>query len=147
MRKLIGMVDFVCENTYKWELILNYANFLKQPLELGMFVPCDEDGNLIEHPRPIEGDLGNIIYKDLFYKYKQAKERVLFEGFQYCESQKNGIELNLQLFISPYTKDGRIYLTKKETNGYHSWFQLFTIEDLVQCDLTLTDSAIKKLGL
>lgn len=31
MKKLISMTDYV----------LDYANFLKQPLELYMFVPCD----------------------------------------------------------------------------------------------------------
>ena len=50
MKNLISMVDFILEQheqcisstnaTYK------YANFLKQPLELWMFVPCDENGDV-----------------------------------------------------------------------------------------------------
>ena len=35
--------------TYEKDLavIYNYANFLNQPLKLEMFVPCDEDGNVL----------------------------------------------------------------------------------------------------
>jgi len=48
--KLISMTDFVLESNKKiaqshsrvdcGNLIFNYAKFLKQPLELWMFVPC-----------------------------------------------------------------------------------------------------------
>ena len=148
MRKLIGMVDFVLQD--KGSILnMQYANFLKQPLELGMFVACCQDGNILEDPEFHEPNCKNEIgdYDELRYEYQQAQERVLFEGFKYCESQRMGIKLKLNLFISPYTDKGRIYLTKKKTNGFYSWFQLFTIEDLIQCDLTLTDYAIKKLGL
>ena len=31
-------------------IIENYAKFLKQPLKLEMFVPCDDDGNILENP-------------------------------------------------------------------------------------------------
>ena len=65
--KLISMTDFVLgieQNSYtktekyniiEWQSkcesfdkIIKYANFLKQPLKLGMFVPCDENGNVLE---------------------------------------------------------------------------------------------------
>ena len=58
-RKLISMVEFVKEIDHRvntgelkeWKFvdcIRRYANFLNQPLTLGMFVPCDEDGNVLE---------------------------------------------------------------------------------------------------
>ena len=31
--------------------MFKYANFLKRPLELGMFIPCDKDGNVLEKPQ------------------------------------------------------------------------------------------------
>lgn len=34
----------------KLNTIERYAKFLKQPIELWMFVPCDEDGNVLEEP-------------------------------------------------------------------------------------------------
>ena len=127
MRKLIGMTDFVCENTYKWELILNYANFLKQPQEKWMFVPCNEEGNVLEEPVKWKQsiDFGWLDAK----KYQQAKERVLFEGCVYDE-EMDAVRNNIGLMM---------YSVKYESND--------AIEDLVKYYLTLTDSAIKKLGL
>ncbi len=57
---LIPMTDFVNnvgnmenypshEKALSW--IYNYATFLKQPLKLEMFVPCDEGGNIIPIPK------------------------------------------------------------------------------------------------
>ena len=52
MKTLIGMTDFVLK---QYEQCIsstgrtyNYAKFLSQKLELWMFVPCDEDGNVFE---------------------------------------------------------------------------------------------------
>lgn len=51
--KLISMTDFVLQTYEKhddYKIIadecLLYANFLKQPLTLGIFVPCDDDSAL-----------------------------------------------------------------------------------------------------
>jgi len=58
MDKLISMVNFVLEqsgiyNTYESELelktIRSYANFLKQPLKLEMFVCVDDEGNVLKN--------------------------------------------------------------------------------------------------
>jgi len=77
--KLISMCDFVLyQDNSKNDFvdfkikILNYANFLKQPLELWMFVPCD-DGNVLEEP--IETIGGVEMYTK---QYQQAKDRCLF---------------------------------------------------------------------
>ena len=95
--RLKSMTDFVINkrkellrhSEYKNDLenyaniVYNYANFLKQPLNLGMFVPCDEDGDILEEPKNYEQQLLNMMteYNDEVYRYKQAKEKVLFEGF------------------------------------------------------------------
>ena len=62
----------------------NFDNFLKQALKLEMFVPCDEDGEILDEPRDYEQRLPNMMteYNDEIYRYKQAKEKVLFEGFE-----------------------------------------------------------------
>lgn len=80
--KLISMTDFVLEQeqpTYleKEEFedvyykIHNYANFLKKPLEICMFVPCDENGDILRD---------GVNWNKKFYQ--KAQERVLFEGFE-----------------------------------------------------------------
>jgi hypothetical protein len=84
MKNLISMTDFVLEKQIarikpilKLCYIESYANFLKQPLEKWMFVPCDEDGNVLE-------DCGLIPCYELD-QYRKAKERCLFESEnKYC---------------------------------------------------------------
>ena len=67
---------------------LRYANFVSQKPELWMFVPCDEDGNVLEEPEQYNSwlnkksiDWGKVPFNiDLhtFEKYQQAQYRVLF---------------------------------------------------------------------
>lgn len=55
----------------KFTLIYKYNNFLKQPLELRMLVPCDEEGNVLKIPA-MYSSIG------IQEKYQKAKERVLY---------------------------------------------------------------------
>ena len=82
------MTDFVIEQINEVMLdgtgtfcdrVGNYAKFLKQPLTLGMFIPCDEDGNVLEKPHE-EWELSYWDFSTKQGKYLKAKERVLFEG-------------------------------------------------------------------
>ena len=63
----------------------SYDSFLKQPLKLEMFVPCDEDGDILEEPEDYEQRLPNMMteYNDEIYRYEQAKEKVLFYDVDY----------------------------------------------------------------
>ncbi|WP_407487596.1 hypothetical protein [Elizabethkingia anophelis] len=77
------------------EAIKNYNQFLKQPLALWMFVPCDQNGNILSEPQMIEKRLGfdetEIDYNYAEVEvYKKAKERVLFEGFEIEKSKSSG---------------------------------------------------------
>ena len=82
--KLIPMTDFVLE---LWDdklmseiglLAVNYAQFLKTPLKLEMFVPCDDNGNVLED---IIGHGMIHNYSEKLKQYEQAKDKVLFDGF------------------------------------------------------------------
>jgi hypothetical protein len=154
--KLISMTDLVIERCNEkisfmtpmekvkravdaFNEIINYANFLKQPLTLGMFIPCDEKGNVLEEPMCM------LKYKKQVFKrseseleeckqYLQAKERVLFEGFKLIGSKH--VENNKHIVVGVGFK-----------NGMHK-----TVEDILKsCTeeyyVTLTQSAIKQLGL
>lgn len=84
--KLISMTDFVLQEKtggqqvnsitsqlyYELRIIKKYADFLKQPLKLEMFVPCDEKGNVLKEPSLVPSYELEI--------YRKAKEKVLFEG-------------------------------------------------------------------
>lgn len=83
--KLISMTDFVIQ---EWEkdlytddftkIVKNYADFLKQPLKLEMFIPCDDNGNVLED---IIGNGMIHNYSEKVKQYQQAKDKVLFKGF------------------------------------------------------------------
>ena len=69
-------------------IIENYAKFLKQPLKLEMFVPCDDDGNVLAEPKKPHtfasenSDEYIKKWKSEIEIYNKAKEKVLFEGFK-----------------------------------------------------------------
>lgn len=138
--KLISMTDFVIQNenmvkTTEIEMskdlynLAQYAHFLKQPLKLGMFVPCDEDDNVLEEPvysEPTsENEIGNL--DELIYQFNLAKDRVLFDGF----TVENGI----------------IFLSNKQILIQKSLLEKMKIEDIISANLILTQSSIKQLEL
>lgn len=151
MKHLVSMTDFVLEvereivkavhngerlSNYTSEKrlrkIFNYANFLKQPLTLGMFLPCVEEGNVLEEPRTCCsgsecGCMGmpyNYSSREELDEYEQAKERVLFKGF----------ELQGNKLIS---KIGEMDL---------NLINKIKIEDITG-SIELTESALKQIGL
>jgi len=64
--------------------IVRYAEFLKQPLELWMFVPCDENSNVLEEPlekcNPNWDEDSMCDWATECFFYEEAKERCLFDG-------------------------------------------------------------------
>lgn len=167
MGKLISMTDFVLKvvqtpninEAICWEQteerlnkIYQYSLFLKQPLQLGFFVPCDENGKVLDvREKPNKDDYwsdmktvfsGEQFGYDLaqWKKYEKAKERVLFKGFFY--------KFNID-------KDGKKWeYVKNEFPHVFSIEQLqrSTIEGLLtgfkeEYKIELTDSAIKQIGL
>lgn len=155
MKNLISTTDFVIKkdnndlSEHKIESIFRYAKFLKQTLEKWMFVPCklvDGVWVVLDNPKT-KSYTGNQegarkASKD-YDEYQEAKEKCLFEGFEYSESHQKGITYDLDLFIFPYGEN-RFGLTKKG-EGFRTWFQLFTVEDLVQCKIQLTENALKQI--
>lgn len=139
--KLISMTEFVLDKQRFKEdsdtaifKITNYANFLKQPLKLEMFVPCDEESNFFEEPRQVSPD--GIKWEEYLKKYQQAKEKVLFEGF---EIKDNVFLLNDKIFFA------------SAINAKQFFIHYQTIEDLsnhfLSNEIILTPNAIKQLGL
>ena len=92
--KLISMTSFVLQRDItdikQRDSIVKYANFLKLPLKLEMFVPCDEDGNVLEEPK-IEEEYVDERTTQIFAQYQydldKAKEKVLFEGIPIAQAK------------------------------------------------------------
>lgn len=128
-----------------FKMMFGYANFLKRPLELGMFIPCDLEENVLEEPESWdmylshdgnEKEIGGL--KKEVIQYQQAKERVLFEGVTVNYDKVNNGE---KAFII-YLKDIVICSYYKDVN-----FRFKTIEDLTSLGLTLTQTAIKTIKI
>jgi hypothetical protein len=131
--KLIGMTDFVLEQIKKLKSseinilqfrnsIENYAKFLKQPLELWMFVPCAVDGEVLEKPQKF----------DFFLKHKYQSYDIR-TGYKLDEYLKAKERCLFDFHIK---------------NAHHEiLFHNDTIEDLVGNGFILTPTAIKKIGL
>jgi len=142
--KLISMTDFVSNHIHSGcaveqiNKMRKYSEFLKKPLTLGMFIPCGDDGNILDFEvyqgfviigttrdakksKIRRGDIyGFRMYEGS--KYQQAQERVLFKGYY----------VNYNSIISP-------------CGGYldESRLKNKTIESLIGTDIQLTESAIK----
>lgn len=160
--KLISMTDFVFKMTSDKitqtdciNNIIDYARFLSQPLKLEMFVPCDEDGNVLEVSEhyeefarlnftneeiPIERRTLNYF---LCEEYQKAKERCLFEGFKHRILYDDDIVMNHDLQINLKTFSINLFTD----GGVLSTFSGNKIEYLVELGVTLTPTAIKQIGL
>lgn len=139
---LIPMTDFVVKESKTemkrnelWETqqlkslkrITNYAKFLKQPLKIEMFVPCDDEGNVLEKPKRDNFLTHGICRTDDFTKslkeYEKAKEKVLFENpLSSLDMIKDYIRARntLENFIDMQVSRGRIMKLNK--NGMNAIF-------------------------
>ena len=81
--------------------IINYANFVSQKPELWMFVPCDEEGNVLEEPKlPYEKATWCDKCEELnpdYAKWYNAQSKVLFKSWKWEGTliYKNGNYLDL----------------------------------------------------
>lgn len=144
----------VSDSEYR-RLIEAYDDFLEQPLKLEMFFPCDDDGNVLKEPKKTNyqvdvntkcsgwkylydsndkliGYYDDRKWKEDFVKYKQAKEKVLFEGFYW--------KVNYAVCMA---EDEMIYIN-------YEFMHNMTIDKFLTTiitDLQLTENAIKQIGL
>lgn len=156
--KLISMTEFVlneCKIRNKENAIINiynYAQFLIQPLTLGMFIPCNEEGNVWKFPPTQEewewckkdSTEAEQSFKQKEFYYQQSKNKVVFEGFE-LHNEKNVINREFGIVI---VFDAIISILTEGNNGLGGFYKNdVTIEDLVILDLTLAENAIKQIGL
>ena len=175
--KLISMVNFVLQQDItdikQRDSIVKYANSLRQPLKPEMFVPC-VDGNVLQEPKKTNyqvdvntkcsgwkylydnndkliGYYDDRKWKEDFVKYKQFKEKVLFEDSvlieetMYHQTKRVLIMLKsyptFRIFNQFYYRDGSIERQLFPNN------ENLRIEDLIKFELELTESAKKQIGL
>ena len=134
--RLKSMTDFVLEQIKNFnavvyddletasinliERIENYANFQKQPLKLEMFVPSDEDGNVLEEPK-IEEEYVDEHTTQIFAQYQydldKAKEKVLFELNSPVAVETMNYHISRNRNIEYLANFGSIKLTQNSLNS------------------------------
>lgn len=75
------------------EAILYYSNFLKTPLNLGMFISCDEKMNILKQPNHYRRFTSNDYlsenpkmsekWLEKCKEYKKAESKILFKDFEF----------------------------------------------------------------
>ena len=153
--KLISMTDFVenlrDEMTLKaplnfkqtkkyFDKVFYYSDFLKQPLKLEMFVPCDDDGNILEEPNDYFEDGEESIYSK---KYNESLNKILFFDFEIIDNEEDFIEIHFSkgnIWISIQDNSGMVL-----TDGYKVEFPIKRIEDLIYYNILLTPNATKRI--
>lgn len=157
--KLIPMTDFVIEyyshegyaDLQALKLMNNYANFLKKPLTLGMFVPVDTKGNILKEPRNYTswkslehnrkagtGKLESNVFEE-YKTYQNAEKKCLFEGFKIAYNGYSVVRITAE-----YDESIELSFNKNEKA-----FQNFPdVESLTYFpQILLNSNALKKLGL
>jgi hypothetical protein len=144
MKTLIPLSEFIRKSFDKvktseyavmeeYRSICLYSEFLQQPLNVNMFFPADDDGNILQRPGYYECFLNGsylnrsqLINYENCMMYKKAEEKVLFQ---------------VNCKVGTYNDKKAIYL-----NGVSpqliSDFNFLTIEDIVHWNLKLTPSAL-----
>ena len=164
--KLISITDFILSKAYKSKVIVSmhpespfsqiekiekYANFVKQPLTIGMFVPCDKKGNQMKQPFTV-GAKAKHHQRDYLDKYKEAEERVLFKDFKIGYNEQEKICQCILPLVLANVEGGFAATVMKQEEG-EDWMPIedyATIEDMtngLNFPFTLTPTAIKELGL
>ena len=136
----------------RYYLIQRYAYFLLKDIKIGMVVPCDEFGNILEEPlqEHYTDCTEEQNTKDWLYnleKYNEAKERVLFKGFKVVHIPKNGGSVYSDS-ISDSSGLIHLFWYSKITETWSLSHGLTTIENLaIFNSIELTETALKEIGL
>lgn len=122
----------------------NYRCFLRQPLKLWMFVPCNDDREVLVKPEPLAiGTQENFDkYEQNRCAYQKAKEKVLFEGFTYSSEEHTLIYEDCLIELE-YVNARGLFMEVFEK-------ECCLISDLLNIwssEPQLTNTALKKAGL
>lgn len=123
--------DNLLAESEKLKSIFNYAKFLSMPLELKMFVTCDENDSVMKEPT-VDAYMQPKEIDRQYEAFDKAKSEVIFEGFEYQEAKQ---ENHYCLIRFP---------DRNITPLYPKLWHGMTIEDLVKYSLTLTPQSKEK---
>lgn len=154
--KLIPMTTFVLEyyahegyaDLQTLSLMNNYANFLKQTLVLGMFVPVDSQGNILKEPKNYtswkslehnDGERTNMTGFEEYGEYQKAERKCLFEGFRVDYNGYSKVRI-----VASYDLSIELSFNKSDLlpTGFNDVESLTVFDDVF-----LTSNALKFIGI
>lgn len=154
--KLIPMTDFVIEyysnegyaDLQTLTLLKNYANFLRKPLNLGMFVPVDPQGNILKEPKNYASwkslNHNAVTRNDTagfeeYADYQNAEYNCLFEGFTIAYNGYSVVRI-----VASYDQAVELSFNKNDfMSPAFSDIEALTVFD----DIFLTAHALKSIGI
>lgn len=134
--------DGTLNDAEKWKLHIKRVEFGKQQISIEKIVPCKlVDGVWFFLEEPVYPFRNDNDYQNTVI-YNEAKEKVLFDGFEVKERKSNGMTFK-------YIEKGKliIYYFNRGFNRFEKHIKSETIEDLVKYNLELTETAKKQIGL
>lgn len=137
LRELV--IDDLIDFEYYYELRDTYDGFLLTELNISMFVPAIFEGGkwvVLEEPKV---DKHNDDWFSDAEEFEQAKDKVIFDGFEVVFKNQYGQEyyvIERAERIMCFTKDGLWYFGNETT-----------IQDLTKKNLTLTPRGMKDSGI
>lgn len=140
--KLVSMTNFILETAFGYgnefmtaqqfcNKVIKYAEFLKQPILIGQFVPCDLDGNILEKPNNYNDKI--IWLEGENRVYQEAEYRVIFKDFLIMETRPNP---EYTKSISHLSSLFNVFWFSNITQQWIISKGLRTVEDLVIFGLT-----------
>lgn len=154
--KLIPMTTFVIEyysnegyaDLQILHLMNNYANFLKTPLTLGMFVPVDPQGNVLKEPKNYaawkslehnDGNRTDIAGFEEYAQYQSAESYCMFEGFRVDYNGYSKVRI-----VADYDTSIELSFNKNDLlpSGFNDVESLIVFDDIF-----LTVHALKTIGI
>ncbi|WP_326984396.1 hypothetical protein VUJ46_07640 [Chryseobacterium sp. MYb264] len=153
--KLIPMTTFVIDyysnegyaDLQTLNLMINYAQFLKKDLQLGMFVPIGSDGTPLKQPqnytswKSIKHNSDDHDASSSFGEYnlyKKAEKKCLFEGFEVAYNGYSVVRI-----VARYNP--AIELSFNKQDMLCSTFK--DVESLTDQDIYLSAAALKMIGI
>ena len=140
------MVEYVKQTYYTFKLdndtvlykIIDFANFLSQQPNIGMFVPAvleDGEWKILSEPK----DFRSLKEVDIYFnQYQTALDNVIFEGWEFDLKTSKIIGISNIITQIWFYKDNVITVNAKKVS---------ILEDLTKHNLTLTPKFAKELGL
>jgi len=141
-----------------------YVSFVNTPISsryivngfdshpLNRFIPTDKDGNVLEKPVKLKGDIAMAAYYKTLKQYQEALDRVIFKGFeiQYnnCNEFKYQSETIDIMFKNSYTIRYNCYHKSLTAyfEGERTYDSVSSIEDLCNLGLELTEAGEKTIN-